>query len=984
MAERTEKLILETEFKVTGAEASVTKVDSLLKATNSLTQANLQKVEADKKVEQAANQVGKAIQTETKLMSDLAKGLDQTGQAMNKIGQSNALKEAFKAEPVKNFSAEIKKFIETARGAKSIDELAASVKEFTDSLPADIRDDVISYVEKEAKKLEQTLIRPTTRLRELKRLINTETDPVLLQKYREEAGKLQDELGDTNDLVKALASDTFFADTVVEGAQQAVGAFTAFQGVLALTTEDQEEFAKAAAKAQGALALLQGTQQIITNLKKSDNIVTRTQILLQQGYEKVVGNSTGAMKGFKIALAATGIGLAVIAVGALVANWERLAAAIGLTNKTRELNNKIQKEAIENYAAEAAGIEVAKARLRDANTTQEERKAIIEDLQAKYPSYLSNIDAETASYDQVAAALNRVTNALFIKAKAEAAQELLTEKLKEQIRLQNSQIEDNLTLLDKAALLSVEISSPAQAAFLRQKIALENTSEAISENKKEVDDLLKITGDLLNELDNQGGDPAAAIEKNNEKYKKATAETRKILAGSIEALQAEVTQLTELRDQATVVGSEENLRANEELQAAIKRLEEAKKLYATPEDIELFTPGSIDALQKQIGDLNKLLNSLGEGEERNQAVENLTKAEKELSDLKKRLFGEELAQEKGFNTELLDEEERHLLAMQGIEEESDLSRLKTQLTYAKERLKLAEESGQVEENELIKLRNGVEEIEAQITASVAKSTKEQQDLRTQSILQTLDNVQQVIGAAAQLASTLIGIEEAKYARLSELQQERVNEAEEIADKGNVALLELEQERLDAINKQREKFVRRQQQLATIELIANSLIAVSKAAAAGGPAAPFTITATLLALAAGLASARAQANAQSFYKGGVYDPRNDRGGYTGFGPPGGQSLNVGRKPYDYHFQEHIMPHDVVRIGQNKDWLEKIRLNKIDIGRALNGREKIVVKSDQGILDAVKQRPSFTFNLNSRGIISIVEESARRSKRIESKR
>lgn len=977
MAERTEKLILETEYKVTGAEASVTKVDSLLKATNSLTQANLQKVEADKKVEQAANQVGKAIQTETKLMSDLVKGLDQTGQAMNKIGQSNALKEAFKAEPVKNFSAEIKKFIETARGAKSIDELAASVKEFTDSLPADIRDDVISYVEKEAKKLEETLIRPTTRLRELKRLINTETDPVLLQKYREEAGKLQDELGDTNDLVKALASDTFFADTVVEGAQQAVGAFTAFQGVLALTTEDQEEFAKAAAKAQGALALLQGTQQIITNLKKSDNIVTRTQILLQQGYEKVVGNSTGAMKGFRVALASIGIGVLVAGIIVLVNNWERLTEAIGLSNKELSRRNDIAKKAEEATAREISDLQVLQTRLKSETLSREDRTRIIEELQQQYPSYLANINAETVSNDELFASLTRVNQALFIKAKIEAAQELRAEALKQSLETQREGILGQVNAFERL------IGSVGGFGGVYNQ-ASKDFDQSLQESGKTADFYTKEIIKYQEELEALGGDPALAIEKGNERFKKATAETRKILAGSIEALQAEVTRLTELRDQATVVGGEENLRANEELQAAIKRLEEARKLYATPEDIELFTPGSIDALQKQIGDLNKLLNSLGEGEERNQAVENLTKAEKELSDLKKRLFGEEIAQEKGFNTELLDEEERHLLAMQGIEEDSDLSRLKTQLTYAKERLKLAEESGRVEENELIKLRNGVEEIEAQITASVAKSTKEQQDLRTQSILQTLDNVQQVIGAAAQLASTLIGIEEAKYARLSELQQERVNEAEEIADKGNVALLELEQERLDAINKQREKFVRRQQQLATIELIANSLIAVSKAAAAGGPAAPFTITATLLALAAGLASARAQANAQSFYKGGVYDPRNDRGGYTGYGPPSGQSLNVGRKPYDYHFQEHIMPHDVVRIGQNKDWLEKIRLNKIDIGRALTGREKIVVKSDQGILDAVKQRPSFTFNLNSRGIVSIVEESARRSKRIESKR
>jgi len=190
------------------------------------------------------------------------------------------------------------------------------------------------------------------------------------------------------------------------------------------------------------------------------------------------------------------------------------------------------------------------------------------------------------------------------------------------------------------------------------------------------------------------------------------------------------------------------------------------------------------------------------------------------------------------------------------------------------------------------------------------------------------------------------------------------------------LLEAEQERLDQLNLKREKFVARQQQLAQAQIVVESILAIVKAAAAGGPAAPFTIAATLIALAVGIAQARAQAqSALSFRKGGVYE-----GGYTGGGPPDGQSLALGKKPYDYHYQEHIMPHEVTRIGNNVGWLEKIRTERLDISKLLNKGSKegtqVLVSSGNNVV--VKNY------LNSKGIIRIVTEEEKRNQKIESRR
>jgi len=106
------------------------------------------------------------------------------------------------------------------------------------------------------------------------------------------------------------------------------------------------------------------------------------------------------------------------------------------------------------------------------------------------------------------------------------------------------------------------------------------------------------------------------------------------------------------------------------------------------------------------------------------------------------------------------------------------------------------------------------------------------------------------------------------------QQKRVDAAAKIADKGNAEILQLEEERLDQLNQKRARYVRFQQALAAAELVAYSTVAIAKAAAEGGAAAPFTIAATVIALAAGLIAARAQAQ-QAI--GGF-----EKGGYTGDG------------------------------------------------------------------------------------------------------
>ena len=82
------------------------------------------------------------------------------------------------------------------------------------------------------------------------------------------AGELEDQIGDTNAQIKILASDTATFDGLISGALGLTGAFTAVQGAAALFGDENEELNKAMQKVMGAMAILQGLQQVAETLNK--------------------------------------------------------------------------------------------------------------------------------------------------------------------------------------------------------------------------------------------------------------------------------------------------------------------------------------------------------------------------------------------------------------------------------------------------------------------------------------------------------------------------------------------------------------------------------------------------------------------------------------------------------------------------------------------------------------------------------------------
>lgn len=141
-------------------------------------------------------------------------------------------------------------------------------------------------------------------------------------------GELDDTIKDVNESIALAGSDTRGLDNLIGSAQAITGAFAVAEGAAALFGEENENLQKALLRVNAALSILNGLQAIQTELKRKDSFVSRGAASAQALYATVVGTSTGAMKAFRIALASTGIGLLIIAIGALVTNFDKIKAKV--------------------------------------------------------------------------------------------------------------------------------------------------------------------------------------------------------------------------------------------------------------------------------------------------------------------------------------------------------------------------------------------------------------------------------------------------------------------------------------------------------------------------------------------------------------------------------------------------------------------------------------------------------------------------------
>lgn len=245
-----------------------------------------------------------------------------------------------------------------AQQAKFNQTVAETTNEFTDFQKAfngvsdDIKKQVIIEAAKqlgefttEAKKGGEQIKSLKAELRELKAQIASGT---LGEKEMKEATKraaeLTDHLGDVQQKIRALSSDTKRIDAVVEAFRGIAAGVAVAQGAMALFGKENKELEKSVLKVQAAMTLLQGVQEL-ANLATGEGIVKTYALAASERVAAVASKALGVEISAATALATGGLTLLLSGVAYLAVEMSNAEHKTEDFSKAIErMNNNIESQ----------------------------------------------------------------------------------------------------------------------------------------------------------------------------------------------------------------------------------------------------------------------------------------------------------------------------------------------------------------------------------------------------------------------------------------------------------------------------------------------------------------------------------------------------------------------------------------------------------------------------------------------------------------
>lgn len=352
-----------------------------------------------------------------------------------------------------------------------------------------------------------------------------------------EAGALQDKIGDLNQSVKNFASDTSNLDAAIGGIQGITGAFGIAQGASALLGDENEDLQKTLVKVEAAMALVTSVQLVANTLQKESALMT--------GLSKIsLDKLSLSFKGLRGAILATGIGALVVALGFLVANWDKVSSAISRVSAKQKLYNEVTTTALDNVAKELSASDKLQATLKDESISREDKVKAVKKLQKEYPDLLSNVNAEKNSIEDINKALVLNTQLTLLKAQQDAVAELRAGALKEQIKaVVDAQTGANIGLVDEIQALSYNMKA--------KDVANNKTVNSIKLKQKEIkvlDDLDKVFQEQIKAIEKKGavvGEVEKVEKKSNDNAKERAQEAKRIAE---EIAKAEEDRLNNIKD----------------------------------------------------------------------------------------------------------------------------------------------------------------------------------------------------------------------------------------------------------------------------------------------------------------------------------------------------------------------------------------------------------------------------------------------------
>lgn len=706
-----------------------------------------------------------------------------------------------------------------------------------------------------------------------------------LEIARKRAAALEDQIGDNREQIARLASDTRGLDTLVEGTRAVAAGFQIAEGAAAIFGDENEDVQKALLKVNAAMAISNGLQEAHALLLQNSNIAMKIASARQLVYTTVVGGSTGALKLFRIALALTGVGLLVIALGALIANFDKVKSAIGTVIPSFErIGSVIEgvKQGIISFFTNVGNLFTGGF----GNILQNSKKLGGDVAKAFNDGYKANeldkINSSIAdSLDVVVASQKRQLAQLEAGGRdSSKLQQTILENEKSILELRNKNKEDILDKQNELDILSIkrqkDINDRAKAQRER-KTQLDK--EAEDKRIKERQDRLQKELDL--------------IEKNAtdlEIIAQKEIKDAEVLADTLNRIELEkqlALNKTKLKfaDSGTADASKLNLEI-------LKIEQQIQEIFKTREPIAIQAIPSLGAptsLKSGIAAFQEEINKLKISLLANPNNEDIQKQiDFYINAIERALDGKELGAELDLKNSILsalksgDTELADKLITDG-----DVTALKEKIS----RLNLELNTGNLTGNEELAKKIEIANIEIELQEKINESKDEAAQKDKDRLALQRQYIDDIKNASLELTDTILDDAIRRKDGEIQIQQERVSDLLEIIDQGNTEQVQLEEQRLKKLNEEKQRYLNIQKRLAAIEIGINNAIAASASITAIANAFKegnvLKGIATTIGLAASIASTiitvrNAFSDTPAFFEGTENTSKRNRGNVDGRG------------------------------------------------------------------------------------------------------
>jgi hypothetical protein len=564
-----------------------------------------------------------------------------------------------------------------------------------------------------------------------------------------QAAALQDKITDLRNEVTRLSQDGQAMQGAMAIGQTTLAGYTAFQGITAMLGVENEDLMKTMVKMQAAQSVLLSVEQIRKSLEKESvlrltliNIQTKAAAVgtalyagAQSALTFAIGTTTGALKLFRIALVATGLGAIVVAIGMLIANFDTVKKAVSDTVTRFNGLGTTMKNVLSVIfpfigairlvvgALEKMGI-IDSAETREMKKNAEERmRSTLQESQTK----IKEIEKIQRAQEKERKEFERESDVKIRLLKAEGASKETIFKAEQQLRretIERNRVE-RVLLIEKNKLLQSELDIKLELGEITKEQA-QKVKKQIHENNVAIAASVNQTKTLKDDMKVANAEFQAGQKQNANANKKATKSKIDNNKKAVDEAAKQLERERLLRDFFIASIEDDDVRSLTALQEKHKReLEELEKKY------------------KGDGELKKQLEAqqLKESADAAAAIKK-KQTDKETED-KKKEAAKELADERaGFELKILQLEKNSA---------EELAAKLELMEFEREQL-LANDKLTANEKLLIE-----EKYQDDVDALKEEAAKRDKDLRIQERDAMIETYQQGVGSIAALTDMVFSI-----------------------------------------------------------------------------------------------------------------------------------------------------------------------------------------------------------------------------------